>query len=161
MSWDVWHVPLNSAECRRVLFLLWDDMMRSCWGAPIKLGGCFTGQESHSGRVLMRSAWELINLYSRFDRSNTPPPAPASASHSTELLGVHLLALDKSQNCSPCTLTHELWASVYLPSQRHSDKEYHEVFTDLATTRNANVFPKDILWTSQFTLLSGTQWKPT
>lgn len=28
------------------------------------------------------------------------------------------------------------------PSQRHSDKEYHEVFTDLATTRNANVFPK-------------------
>lgn len=141
MSWDVWHVPLNSAECRRVLFLLWDDMMRGCWGPPIKLW-VFHRSRVTLGRMLMQSSWELINRYSLSRSIKHPSSSPSISQPLHRVARCPPTSLGQVPNLLTCTLTHELWASVYPPSERHSEKEYHELFTDLATTRNANVFRK-------------------
>lgn len=85
-------VPLNPAECRRVLFLL--------WGCDQTLGVSQVRSHTRESVNAVTVGTDQSLFLVAIDQ-NTPPPTLSSASHSVELLAVHLLALDESQTCSP------------------------------------------------------------
>lgn len=99
----------------------------------------------------MQSPWELINLYSPSRSIKRPSSSPSISQPLHRVARRPLASLGRVPNLLTCMLTHELWASVYPPSQRKNTMRSSQI----QLLQGMQMFSQRYFVTSQFTLLSG------